>query len=422
METYQISELKAGTIFTADLILDKNLLICPANCPISAEMIKALKEWNFDTLQSEGSIAKDKGTSSEKPQINKEDAKKIMSKTEDITDIIEKEEENEENARANPEILDAMEKARANNNDKSRMEVVQEIYDKYLKYIDNIYTHYATHKRFRQGEITQTIKELCIFIKENQRYVLRIMPTFEMRNKNFLVSHSMRTTVLAVTIGIQLKMPLTKLIELGIASVLHEIGMLRLPPALYMSDKPLTNTERNQILTHPVLSYNILKDANFPLNILLGVLDHHERENGTGYPRHIRGQNISLYAKIIAVACSFEAITAPRHFKEARTTYDAMIEMLKNPNKQYDDTVLRALLLSLSLYPIGAFVYLANGKIAQVTDVTPGNPKNPVVHVLGEKDANGNSLSLQTNDSDLKIVRVLNSNEVKDVLATMKKS
>ena len=82
---------------------------------------------------------------------------------------------------------------------------------------------------------------------------------------------------------------------------------------------------------------NAFREFDFPLSICLGVLEHHEKENGKGYPRHLAGAGISPYAKIIAVACSFEAITSPRHYKEANSSYEAMVELLKNEGKQYKD-------------------------------------------------------------------------------------
>jgi HD-GYP domain-containing protein (c-di-GMP phosphodiesterase class II) len=168
--------------------------------------------------------------------------------------------------------------------------------------------------------------------------------------------------------------------------------------------------------THTVLGYNVVKDANFPLSIQLGVLEHHERETGNGYPRHLTSDKISLYAKIIAVACSYEAISAPRHFRDAHTTFDAIVELLKNANHQYDDTVVKALLYTVSLYPIGAYVYLANGKIAQVVDVNPANQRNPIVQIIGEKELDGSPKTVQTNDAQLKIIRVMNKTESDDVL------
>ena len=284
-----------------------------------------------------------------------------------------------------------------------------------MKYINSVYTHYSTHKKIDLAEMTDTVQKLCMFIKDNKRFVLRISPSAEARSKNFLVIHSMRSTVLAITIGLELHLPLSKVVELGIATILHEIGMLRLPPQLYITDRALAAAEKKQIAMHPIFSCNILKEQNFPNSIVMGVLDHHEKENGMGYPRGFTGEKISPYGKIISVACSFEAITAPRTYKTERTTYDAMVEMLQNPNKQYDPNIIKALLYSLSLYPIGQYVYLNNGKIGMVTDVTPNKPQNPIVQLVNERDADGSLKTVQTDDGANKIIRPLSKQEQDDL-------
>jgi HD-GYP domain-containing protein (c-di-GMP phosphodiesterase class II) len=113
-----------------------------------------------------------------------------------------------------------------------------------------------------------------------------------------------------------------------------------------MSSRSLTEQEKKLIYTHPILGYNILKSLEFPLAVSRAVLEHHERENGSGYPRKLTGGNISLYGKIIGVACSYEAISAKRPHREAKDGYTGMLELLKNEGKQYDDTVVRALVYS----------------------------------------------------------------------------
>ena len=266
-----------------------------------------------------------------------------------------------------------------------------------------------------------TADSLCEFVKNNRRDVLRITSSMEIDNKHFLISHCMRSTVIAITIGLQLKLPQDKMMELATASIMHEIGMILLPPQLYMNDKPLTGPEKLMITTHPIVSYNILKKANFSLPMQLAVLEHHERMNGSGYPRHVTGDKISLYAKIIATACSFEAITAPREYKEERSSYEALLELLRNANHQYDDTVTKVLLYSISLYPIGVYVYLSNGKIAQVVDVVPGQPKTPFVQVLGETAEDGSPKVVQVDLEKLRIIRVLNKKEVQDTLSALEK-
>ena len=405
-----LESLKPDLTFKSDLLLDKNFILLPVTVPVTEELTKALKEWNFDSFECEESVSLggDIGV-----------AKKGFDIAEDTTEYPT---QSEAELKIKDSLKDALAKANSGkfaNTEKSRMESVQSVYEEYMNYINSVYTHYATNKKINLEELSETVKDLCIFIKDNKRYVLRITPSAEQRKKNFLVIHSMRSTVLAITLGMELHQPLSKLIELGITCILHEIGMLRLPPQLYMTERKLTTGEKSQINTHPILGFNILKELEFPLSIQHGVLEHHEKENGMGYPRHLSGSKISNYAKIIAVACSYEAITAPREYKTERTSFDAMIEMVKNQNMQYDPTVIKALLYSLSLFPIGAFVYLQNGKIAVVTDVSPNNPKNPVVQLINEREADGSPKTIQTDDTNNKIVRVLTKDEQADVQKTL---
>ncbi|MFA6856246.1 MAG: HD-GYP domain-containing protein [Treponema sp.] len=406
MNTFKTDEIKDGTSFNKDLFIDRLFVIEPAGVPVTQAVLKALSEWEFSEITSEGTIS----------------LGDFSATANDETDILQSSESDSAetvSSSVKRSLEDAAKSRSLENSEKARLAAVQNVYNEYMNYINYVYTRYATHREINQSQLSDTVKDLCVFIKENRRYVLRITPSAEARNKNFLVTHSMRSTVLAITIGLQLHMSLSKLIELGMTCMLHEIGMIRLPPQLYLTDKQLSQSERAQIATHPVIGFEIVKELQFPLTIQLGVLEHHEKENGSGYPRHLTGEKISVYAKIIAVACSFEAITAPRVYKTERSTFDAMVEMLKNKNHQYDETVIKALLYSLSLFPIGAYVYLINGKIGQVTDVNPDNPKNPLVQLLREKESDGTPKTVQTNDTDKKVVRVLSKQELDDVMKSL---
>ena len=226
----------------------------------------------------------------------------------------------------------------------------------------------------------------------------------------------MRTTVLCLAIAQQLHLQLSKMIELGVTSILHEIGMLRLPPQLYMSSRKLSVREKAQISKHTLLGYTIIKDLDFSLPIQLGVLEHHEKENGTGYPRRLTGDKISSNAKIIAVACTYEAISSPRSYKDEKSTFDALLELLQNREHAYDGSVIKALLYTVSLYPIGTFVYLSNRKVAEVIDTNPDNPKTPVVQLLTEKEADGSLKTLQIGEDNINILRILTKQEKEDIL------
>ena len=237
MDTITADSLHENLTFTGDLMIDSTFVLLPQTAPVTNELLKAINEWGFDTFYCEGnlSLGGDIGIS-------------VSTTADEIKD---------ENAPKMGESLKAAIERSKNiqldNSDKARMDMVEKVYIEYMNYIESVFTHYATHKEIDQDDLSETVKELCVFIKENKRFILRVNPSEGAGGKNFLVTHSMRTTVLAIAIALQLHMPLSKMIDLGVTSILHEIGMLRLPPQIYMTDKKLTPGERSQILKHPVL-------------------------------------------------------------------------------------------------------------------------------------------------------------------------
>lgn len=406
MNSFDVSNLKAGTYFTSDVELDNAFILLNANTPLTASLIAYLRDWKFTKIFSDGNVSIANELASSVLNQEKSSNTTVAAINENIKSSIDLEFEG---------VSDTLK------SDSNRLSIVKSVYNGYLNYITTVYNRYATHTELNIEELSSTVKDLCIFVRENRRHVLRAIPTIEASDKEFLVSHSMRSTVFAITIGIQLKLSLNKLIDLGVACIVHEIGMLGLPPYLYTSNHPLAPSEKKLIYTHPILSYNILKDHNFPLSISLAALEHHEKEDGSGYPRKIDGTKISMYAKIIAVACSYEAITARRNYKKEQTSYEAMVQMLKNTGNQYNEVIIKALLYSMSLFPIGSYVYLSNGKMGLIIDANPEDPQKPIIQLLDEKTETGAPKILKSEDDEAKIVRVLTNSEIIDLLKSTKK-
>lgn len=397
MDTILVDTLHKDLSFTGDLLIDGTFLLLPQTAPMTQELINAINKWEFSSVLCDGnlSLGGDIGVSKNGDDNSNENKEKIGVSLK--------------------KAIESSKSSNLGNSDQARMEMVESVFNEYMNYIEQVFTHYATHKEIDQNELSETIQELVMFVKDHKRYILRINPNPDDAGKNFLVIHSMRTTVLAIAIAQQLHLPLSKIIEVGVTSIIHEIGMLRVPPQLYMSTRSLTIGERATISKHTIFGYTIVKDLEFPLSIQLGVLEHHEKENGLGYPRKMMGDKISSNAKIIAVACSFEAISSPRGYKAERSTFDAMIELIQNKNHAYDDSVLKALLYTVSLYPIGTYVYLSNRKVAIICDTNPDNPKYPIAQLLTEKNKDGSPIQIPTDPSGTNIVRILSKTEVADI-------
>lgn len=398
MEPINVNSLNEGMSFTSDVHIDNSFLLLPQTVPVTAELIKALDEWKFKEIYCDGNVSLGGDIGLSKNVTHQEEP---VVKREQLNNSVK-------------EALDEFQNIGTTS--KKHAEAVKKVYIEYANYIEKIFTRYATHKEINQEDLTDSVKDLCVFVKDNKRYILRLLASSELSDRNFLISHSTKTTILAICIALQLRTPLSKMIELGVTCILHEIGMLQIPPQLYMTDKKFSPAERAQITKHTVFGYTIIKNLDFPLSVQLGVLEHHEKENGTGYPRHLTGDKISNYAKIIAVACSYEAISSPRKYKDERSTFDAIVEMLHNKNKQYDDAVVKALLYTVSLYPIGTYVYLSNRKVGVVSDANPINPKWPVVQLITEREANGAPKTIQTDENGITILRILSKQEKEDIL------
>ncbi len=383
MNEIPVKDLEQDTYFSKPVLLDQDYLLLSTETPVTRTLINHLIEWGYRTVFTEGV-----------PQ--------------QIIPLAESEEAGEASAENGQPVI------AVNAGDGDRMEYVRSFYGQFASFVESIYDRYVTKNELVLAEVSVRIKSLCEVIAENRRFILRVQSLVQ-PHSNYLVSHSTRTTVLSIVVGSALKLPNHRLIELGTAALLHEIGMVRLPPQLYMASRQLSPAERKSITAHPILGYNVLKEKQVPLAISLAALEHHERMNGAGYPRGISGDKISLYSRIIAVACSFDAVTASRPFREARDGYSGMVDLLKNEGKKYDDTVIRALVYSLSIYPIGSYVLLTNGKPAQVVDVNPENPRFPVVQIVGMRTPDGKDLIARTAETGVRILRPMTPEEIKNL-------
>jgi len=219
-----------------------------------------------------------------------------------------------------------------------------------------------------------------------------------------------------------MKAPPHRLIELGQACLLHEIGMLKLPADPSLASRALSPEERKAMAAHTVLGYRILKGFSAPENVALAALEHHERIDGSGYPRALTAPKISDYALIIAVACSYDAMLSRRPFKPGSLDGHATImELAQKNRKQYDEKVLKALVFTLSVYPVGTAVQLSNNSKGVVVKTDSAKPRSPSVLVL--VDPNGKKIPEPTvvqvaEAGGLTITGVLTAEEAQQVRET----
>ncbi len=163
--------------------------------------------------------------------------------------------------------------------------------------------------------------------------------------------------------------------------------------------------EKKLLYVHPIHANRTLKTLNFPLAICEAVLQHHEMEDGSGFPQQLKGNAIGLYGKILVVAGFYEAFST-ENIDGTKCSHSGIVQILKNGGC-FDVSVIRALVNSISIYPVGIYVLLSNGKRGQVSDIDQENPRFPLVKIYGKQSSNE---TVKTSD-ELFIVRPLTSEE-----------
>lgn len=206
---------------------------------------------------------------------------------------------------------------------------------------------------------------------------------YEHVSENYLYSHMVNTTIMSGEVGLGLGYNKSQLNELGLASFLHDIGMIKVEK-LGMETRRLSEEEYNQIKNHPLYGADILsKIKDIPEPIIYAAKEEHERMNGTGYPSGRKDGEISEYARIVAIVDVYEALTHNRPYRKKISPHEAIKELIAN-NPLFDSIILKVLINKVGIYPISSWVELNSNEIGKVMINDNEFPLRPVVNVLFE--------------------------------------
>jgi HD-GYP domain-containing protein (c-di-GMP phosphodiesterase class II) len=158
----------------------------------------------------------------------------------------------------------------------------------------------------------------------------------------YLAEHSVRVAELAPILGGGMGLSVARLGRLRLAALLHDVGMLGVPDSILIKPGPLDGAEWDVVRDHPQNGHDLVADA-VHVEVADAVLCHHERMDGTGYPRGLAGGEIPLLARILLVADAFDAMTMPRSYQRPLGTADALAELRRNAGTQFDEQVVEVL-------------------------------------------------------------------------------
>ncbi|WP_225229006.1 HD-GYP domain-containing protein [Paenibacillus gallinarum] len=206
-----------------------------------------------------------------------------------------------------------------------------------------------------------------------------------------LYEHSLNVCINSLILGKALGYDHSKLMEIGLGAMLHDIGKTQIPPHILQKPGKLTHEEYEIVKNHTLYGFKLLKDEpGIPLLSAHCALQHHERMDGQGYPQGLKGSDIHEYAKLLALTDSYDAMTTNRVYQNALLPHQAVEMLFAGTGTLYDQHILEVFRDYVAIYPVGLTVELITGDTAVVVRIHPQAPHRPVVRVI--KDSEGRQL------------------------------
>jgi len=193
--------------------------------------------------------------------------------------------------------------------------------------------------------------------------------------------HSLSVAVLSIAIGQKMSLGEDELKMIGRCAMMHDIGKMLIPPGIINKPSKLTDEEFALIKSHSALGYNYLQKGGIGDDrFRLGVLCHHEKINGRGYPGGLNSEKIPFLSRIISVADVYDAVTSYRSYRMPLAPAEALEIIMGDVGNAFDYDIVKAFIEKLELYPLNTCIELSDGRRAIVTD--NANSMRPVVRII----------------------------------------
>jgi len=370
---YAVSDLVEGYYFTSDAYLDSENIFVPEGVPIRARDIENLKRLDISHVYSEGTLT--------------------APKTEAPLD-----ETDEQNKKLFQDV---------------------DAYSAYKKSIMDFSLFLASLQEKPEKHAVDDLSEKILTLAQTQEITLvsAIISANIEHDQN--AQSAVNTAIFSFLIGKVMALPNYRLKTLITGALLHDIGMQKIPEAIVKKNGNLTRAELQQIKTHPLLSYQLVtRTLGYPDEVGVIVLQHHERWDGEGYPRKLKGAEIDILARIVSVADAFEAMISEKPYRNSMIGYQAMKHLMSDNGRRFDPDVLKAFLQSMGVYPVGSLVLLNNSAIARVVENHAQAPLRPKIRLLVDatgtvfQEHEGSMIDL-LKEKALFIVRAISPQELK---------
>jgi hypothetical protein len=259
LKSIPTKDLKPHGFFTKMVYLDRGFVLLAPETPLTQDLVNRLSKWEFRSVWTDGECV-----DSIAPEGKSGEAKEGLVIAEGA-------------------------------GDKEKLEVIRAFLVEYIAFIEGVYSRFVTNSELKYAEIAEKMRQICEVLNSNRKFVLRSLSLIE-PHKNYLIAHAVNSSILSILLGVTLKMPIARLMELGAAAVLHEIGMVKLPPNLFMANRQLSVEERRRITAHTVLGYNILKGGRQTASAGAGLTYQYREAEGVEQGGTFLGEFFQDYA------------------------------------------------------------------------------------------------------------------------------
>lgn len=390
MKKYRVEDLKPGMVFDNAVYIDMNNILVAPMVPLKEEDINRLIKWGIEEIETAGEVVK---------QGSDEQSNKVS-----ISDEVKR--------------LTKMVKSGNGAEPAPVVRNLQTVYADTYSLVEDVFKNVRNGAGYDENNILNGVDDLLTEASKDTNAALNEVTTEH--DGKYLYKLGVNVSTLSMVTGLSLGFGKDRLIPLGTGALLHDIGMVRVPNYIAEKKGSLTHDEYNRIKTHTVYGYRIvLNELNMGNDIANVVMQHHEMYDGSGYPRKLKGDGISDYARIVSICDVYMAMTKKRSYRDAHMSYSAMKNILSGSSRKFDPHYVKAFLSNMAIYPVGSIVQLNNGVMAKVVSANSEIPLRPKVSVMadefGEKPDSEKIIDLEDVDS-LFIKKPVSTSQLKQLL------
>ncbi|MBO8164817.1 MAG: HD-GYP domain-containing protein [Brevibacillus sp.] len=252
------------------------------------------------------------------------------------------------------------------------------IYDKAVEKFRSLMLNVQAGADVPVLEVRQTITPLLEKVKERPDIAITMRKVTNA--EQYLYEHAIAVGLISFTLAKWLNLPENEWMQVALAGTLVDIGKTKIDPRILWKPGKLTAEEFEEMKRHTIYGYQLIKQAKgVNEGVALAALQHHEREDGSGYPLGLVGKKLHLYSKIVAVADVYHAMCSNRLHQEAISPYLVVEQLITDSFGKLDPTIVHTFVSGITRFSVGTVVELSDGRIGKIVYADRNNPTRPMV-------------------------------------------